>query len=164
MFLQRSLILAALVGVSACDPQSASKEAPKVSTTPQPETQRVAVRFEFESAELPSDGRKLLDELARQLLAADLEKLTATAHADRIGTLAYNEDLAERRAEAIRDYLLEKGVAEDLVQIQSRGALQPVTQGRCQGMGAENKQNAKLIACLQPDRRAEIEVRRRAAQ
>jgi hypothetical protein len=39
-----------------------------------------------------------------------------------------------------------------------------VTNGRCEGMGAENKQNTKLVACLQPDRRAEIEVRRRAAQ
>ena len=164
MFLKRSLILAALVGVSACDPQSPAKEGPKVTTTPQPTTYRAQVRFEFESAELGSDGRKLLDELARQLLAADLEKLTATAHADRIGTVSYNEDLAERRAEAIRDYLLEKGVPEEVMHIQSRGAHQPVTNGRCEGMGAENKQNTKLVACLQPDRRAEIEVRRRAAQ
>lgn len=160
--LQRSLIVAALFGLGACNPQSSSKEAPKVSTTPQPTSYRAQVRFGFESAELGSDGRKLLDELARQLLAADLEKLTATAHADRIGTVAYNEDLAERRAEAIRDYLLEKGVPEEVVQIRSRGAHQPVTDGRCEGMGPENKRNAKLIACLQPDRRAEIEVRRRA--
>lgn len=164
MLLKRSLILAALVGVSACDPQSPAKEGPKVTTTPQPKTYHAQVNFAFESAELGSDGRKLLDELARQLLAADLEKLTATAHADRIGTVAFNEDLAERRAEAIRDYLLEKGVPEEAVNIQSRGAQQPVTNGRCEGMGPENKQNAKLIACLQPDRRAEIEVRRRAAQ
>lgn len=162
--LQRSLIVAALFGLSACNPQSPSKESPKVSTTPQPTTYRAQVSFGFESAELGRDGRKLLDELARQLLAADLEKLIATAHADRIGTLAYNEDLAERRAEAIRDYLLEKGVAEELLHIQSRGAHQPVTNGRCEGMGPETKQNAKLIACLQPDRRAEIEVRRRAAR
>lgn len=164
MFLKRSLILAALVAVSACDPQSPAKEGPKVTTTPQPKSYRAQVNFAFESAELGSDGRKLLDELARQLLAADLEKLTATAHADRIGTVAYNEDLAERRAESIRDYLLEKGVPEEAVQIQSKGAHQPVTNGRCEGMGPENKQNAKLIACLSPDRRAEIEVRARAAQ
>lgn len=164
MFLKRSLILAALVAVSACDPQSPAKEGPKVTTTPQPKSYRAQVNFAFESAELGSDGRKLLDELARQLLAADLEKLTATAHADRIGTVAYNEDLAERRAEAIRDYLLEKGVPEEAVQIQSKGAHQPVTNGRCEGMGPESKQNAKLIACLSPDRRAEIEVRARAAQ
>ena len=162
--LQRSLIVAALFGLSACDPQSPSKESPKVTAPPQPTIYRAQVSFGFESAELGSDGRKLLDELARQLLAADLEKLTATAHADRIGTVAYNEDLAERRAEAIRDYLLEKGVPEDVMHIQSRGAHQPVTNGRCEGLGAENKQNAKLIACLQPDRRAEIEVRRRGAR
>jgi len=158
------LIIAALLAMSGCDPQSPAREGPKVTTTPQPATFRAQVRFEFESAELGSDGRKLLDELARQLLAADLEKLTATAHADRIGTAAYNEDLAERRAEAIRDYLLEKGVPEEVVHIQSKGAHQPVTNGRCEGMGPESKQNAKLIACLQPDRRAEIEVRRRAAR
>ena len=162
--LQRSLIVAALFSLSACNPQSPSKEAPKVSNTPQPTTYRAQVSFGFESAELGSDGRKLLDELARQLLAADLEKLTATAHADRIGTVAYNDDLAERRAEAIRDYLLEKGVPDDVVHIQHKGARQPVTNGRCEGMGAENKQNAKLIACLQPDRRAEIEVTRRAVK
>ncbi len=162
--LRQSLIIAALVAMSGCDPQSPAKEGPKVTTTPQPTTYRAQVRFEFESAELGSDGRKLLAELARQLLAADLEKLTATAHADRIGTVAYNEDLAERRAEAIRDYLLEKGVPEEIVHIQSKGAHQPVTNGRCEGMGPENKQNAKLIACLGPDRRAEIEVRARAAR
>jgi len=162
--LKQSLIVATLLAVSGCDPQSPSKEGPKVSDAPKPTTYRAQVQFGFESAELGSDGRKLLDELARQLLAKDLEKLNATAHADRIGTVAYNEDLAERRAEAIRDYLLEKGVSEDVVQIQSKGAHQPVTNGRCEGLGPENKQNAKLIACLQPDRRAEIEVRRRAAQ
>jgi OOP family OmpA-OmpF porin len=162
--LRQSLIIAALIAMSGCDPQSPAKEGPKVTTTPQPTTYRAQVRYEFESAELGSDGRKLLDELARQLLAADLEKLTATAHADRIGSVAYNEDLAERRAEAIRDYLLEKGVPEELVHIQSKGAHQPVANGRCQGMGPENKQNAKLVACLQPDRRAEIEVRARAAK
>src|ERR1044071_5458529 len=162
--LQRSLIVAALFSLSACNPQSPAKEGPKVTDTPQPTTYRAQVRFEFESAELGSDGRKLLDELARQLLAADLEKLTATAHADRIGTIAYNEDLAERRAEAIRDYLLEKGVPEEVVHVQSKGARQSVTNGRCDGLGPENKQNTKLIACLQPDRRAEIEVMRRAVK
>ena len=162
--LKYSLILTALLTVSGCDPQSPTKQAPEASPLPRPATYRAQVQFGFESAELGGEGRKLLDELARQLIAADLEKLTATAHADRIGTVSYNEDLAERRAEAIRDYLLEKGVPEEVVQIQSRGARQPVTNGRCEGLGPEIKQNAKLIACLQPDRRAEIEVRRRAAQ
>ena len=162
--LKKSLIIATVVALSGCDPQSPSKEAPKVSETPQPATYRAELLFDFERAELGSEGRKLLDEFARKLLAAEFERLTATAHADRIGSAAYNEDLAERRAEAIRDYLVDKGVPEDRVQIGSKGAREPVTAGRCEGMGAENKQNAKLIACLRPDRRAELEVRVRAAR
>jgi OmpA-OmpF porin, OOP family len=161
---QRSLIVAALFGLSACDPQSPSKETPKISTAPQAASYRAEVQFAFESADLGGEGRKLLDELARKLLAADLDRLTATGHADRIGSRAYNEDLAERRAEAIRDYLLEKGVPEEVLHVAAKGAREPVTMGRCEAMGPETKQNAKLVACLQPDRRADIEVRVRAAR
>jgi len=162
--LKKSLVIATLLALSACDPQSPSKEAPKVSTTPQPATYRAELLFAFDSTELGGEGRKLLDELARKLMAAELQKLTATAHADRIGGAAYNDDLAERRAEAIRDYLVDKGVSEDLVQVESKGARESITGGKCEGMGPETRQNAKLIACLRPDRRAVIEVRQRAAQ
>ena len=167
--LKHSLIAAALVALSGCDPQSPSKEAPKVSATPAPESPnpgdwRAEVRFAFDSAELNGDGRKLLDELARKTLAADFERLVATAHSDRIGDAAYNDDLAERRAEVVRDYLVEKGVPEDKVDVKSRGAREPITARRCEAMGPETKQNAKLIACLQPDRRAEIVVKQRAAR
>jgi len=162
--LKQSLILAALVAMSGCDPRSPTKEAPKVSALPQPDTFRAEVLFDFERAELGGEGRKLLDELARELVASDIERLTATAHTDRIGGAAYNEELAARRAEAIRDYLVGKGVPVDLLQVEGKGAREPVTAGRCDGLGPENKQNAKLIACLEPDRRAEIGVRRRAAR
>ena len=163
--LKRSLIVVALLGVSACDPQSPSKEAPKVSTASQPAASyRAEVLFGFQSAELGGEGRKLLDELARKLLAAELERLTATAHADRIGDAAYNERLAERRAGAIRAYLLEKGVSDERLLVEGRGAREPVTAGHCDGMGPETRQNAELVACLQPDRRAVIEVKARAAR
>jgi len=170
MLLQRSLILAALLGAAACDPQSPSREAPKVSDAPVPDTvQRTAayhaeVLFEFERAELAAEGRKLLDELARKLVADDLEWLNATAHSDRIGRTAYNERLSARRADAIRAYLAGQGVAEERMRFESRGAREPVTAGRCEAMGPENRQNEKLVACLQPDRRVEIDVREKAAR
>jgi len=116
------------------------------------------VLFEFERAELGAEGRKVLDGLAAKLLALDLERVNATAHADRIGDAAYNERLSERRAKAIRTYLVEKGVPEDVLHFESKGAREPVTAEHCKDMGEENKQNAKLIACLGPDRRVEIEV------
>ena len=165
--LKYPLIFGALVGASACDSRLPADEA-KVTAMPAAYADRASyhaqVLFEFQRAGLGSDGRKLLDELARKVLDADVERLTATAHADRIGDAAYNERLAERRAEAIRAYLLEKGVPEERVRVESKGARLPVTNGHCDAMGPATKQNAKLIACLQPDRRAEIEVRVRAAQ
>jgi len=165
--LKYPLILGALVGAGACDPRLPASEA-QVTATPAAYADRASyhaqVLFEFQRASLGSDGRKLLDELARQLLDADVERLTATAHTDRIGDAAYNEVLAERRAEAIRAYLLEKGVPEERVRVEGKGARQPVSNGRCEGLGPETRQNAKLIDCLQPDRRAEIEVRVRAAK
>jgi OOP family OmpA-OmpF porin len=125
---------------------------------PQRTSYATEVLFDFQRAELDADGRKLLDDLAQKLLAIDPEKVTATAHADRIGGAEYNEQLSARRAEAIRVYLVEKGVPEELLSFEAKGAREPVTAGRCAAMGAETRHNAKLLACLRPDRRVVIEV------
>lgn len=116
------------------------------------------VLFDFDGAELRADGRDVLDGLAKRLLAGKLESVAVTAHADRVGSASYNERLAARRADAIRAYLRERGVDERLMRVEARGEREPLTAGRCQAMGAEIKRNAKLVACLQPDRRVEIEV------
>ena len=143
-----------------CDPQPALE--PQAALQPQPEVERASysaeVLFGFERAELADEGRKVLDDVAQKLLAIDPEAVAVTAHADRIGSAAYNEQLSARRAEAIRAYLVDKGVPEKLVRFEAKGAREPVTAGRCDAMGPENKQNAKLVACLQPDRRVEIEI------
>lgn len=138
----------------ACDPQPALEPAPKVERA----TYAAGVLFGFERAELGEEGRKMLDDLAQRLLAIDPETVAVTAHADRIGDAAYNERLSARRAETVRAYLVDKGVPEKLLRFESKGAREPVTLGRCDAMGPENKQNMKLITCLQPDRRVEIEV------
>lgn len=135
-----------------CDPQLAAKEAPRRLSF------ATEVLFDFEQAELDADGRKVLDDLASKLLATDIEKVTAIAHADRIGSAAYNDRLSARRAQAIRTYLMEKGLPEKVMHIDNKGAREPITVGRCDGMGPETKQNVKLVACLQPDRRVDIEV------
>jgi OOP family OmpA-OmpF porin len=116
------------------------------------------VFFEFDRAELAEKGRKVLDDLARRLLQAELVGVVATAHADRLGGAHYNAMLSTRRAEAIRAYLVEQGVPESVVQLDARGAAQPLTGGRCDGLGEERRTNAKLVACLQPDRRVEIQA------
>lgn len=149
--------------IEECDPQLIARERPDAVAMPAPQAPQRAsysaeVLFEFERAEVSADGRKVLDDLAQKLLALELEKVTATAHADRIGGEAYNQRLSARRAEAIRVYLVEKGVPEALVHVESKGARDSITGNGCEAMGPENKQNMKLIACLQPDRRVDIEA------
>jgi OOP family OmpA-OmpF porin len=116
------------------------------------------VRFGFEGDELRADGRKVLDALAQRLLAANPERVALTAYTDRVGEAAYNARLSKRRAAAIRAYLIDKGVPEKLMRAESRGSRDPVTAGQCDAMGSESRRNTKLIACLQPDRRVEVEA------
>jgi OmpA-OmpF porin, OOP family len=127
---------------------------------PAPVIQRINlstdVLFEFNKAELRSGAHQKLDELAQTMQGAEVDRVVVLGHADRIASEDYNKDLSERRADAVKGYLVQKGVAPDRVQTEGRGETQPITQ--CGKMGPERGSNAKLVSCLQPDRRVEIEV------
>ena len=112
------------------------------------------VLFEFDKAELRPEGREKLDEITGRLKGANVQQILAIGHADRIGQENYNKQLSEKRAQAVRDYLAQKGVEETKVRSEGRGESEPVTAGQCKGMTGQ-----KLISCLQPDRRVDIEVR-----
>ncbi len=113
------------------------------------------VLFEFDKAELRPGGQQQLDEIAERLKGASVQQVLAIGHADRIGNEQYNRDLSEKRAAAVKEYLASRGVDQSRVQSEGRGESQPVTGDQCKGQRA----NQKLIACLQPDRRVDIEVR-----
>ena len=63
-----------------------------------------------------------------------------------------------RRAESVKAYLTSNGIEPNRVYTEGKGESQPVTGGRCKGMGKEHRSNAKMVECLAPDRRTEIEV------
>lgn len=110
--------------------------------------------FDFDTHELRPEGRATLDDFVGRLKGATLGTIRAVGHADRLGSDAYNQILSEDRAEAVKAYLVGKGIESSRVHAEGRGATQPVTKhGECAG-----SKSAKLIACLQPDRRAGIEV------
>jgi OOP family OmpA-OmpF porin len=125
---------------------------------PAPVIEKVAlesdVLFEFDKAQLRPEGQKKLDELADRLKDAQVESILAVGHADRIGSAQYNEKLSAERAESVKQYLSQKGIEQQRVQTQGAGQSQPVTGDQCKGI-----RGSKLISCLQPDRRVEIEVR-----
>jgi OOP family OmpA-OmpF porin len=75
-------------------------------------------------------------------------------HADRFGSDKYNQRLSEQRVATVKAYMVSKGVESGRIYTEGKGETQPVTKaGDCTG-----PKSAKVIACLQPDRRVDIEV------
>ncbi|MGE5639583.1 MAG: OmpA family protein [Clostridia bacterium] len=155
-----------------CDPDLVPKAAPAAAPAPAPAPAPVAapkpvferatfavdVLFEFDKADLRDEGKRQLDKLVQDIAKVNLDVFVAVGHADRIGTAKYNQRLSERRAASIKSYLVGKGIADNRIYTEGKGESQPVTGDKCRKMGPENGRNAKLVACLQPDRRVEIEV------
>jgi OOP family OmpA-OmpF porin len=110
--------------------------------------------FDFDKAVLRPEGRAKLDEVAAFSTQIALEVVIAVGHTDRFGSDAYNQRLSERRAAAVKDYLVSKGIPANRVYTEGKGKKQPVTKpGDCRGPKSQ-----KVIACLQPDRRVDIEI------
>jgi OOP family OmpA-OmpF porin len=111
------------------------------------------VLFDFNKAQLKDEGKRKLDELAAQIKDAKVEEIVVVGHADRIASEAYNQKLSEARAQSVKDYLAERGAKTNVITAQGKGEAAPVTGDQCKKMAGK-----KLIECLQPDRRVEIEV------
>jgi len=112
--------------------------------------------FDFDKAVLRPDGKAAIDSevISKLGLVQKLELVLVTGHTDPIGTQQYNQKLSERRADAVRDYLVSKGVPKDKIETLGMGKTQPVP-----GLVCKQKNFKELIACLQPDRRVEVEVK-----
>lgn len=110
--------------------------------------------FDFDKATLKPEGRAKLDDLAAKSKQLKLEVILAVGHTDRLGSDAYNQKLSERRAAAVKTYLVSKGVEANRVYTEGKGEKQPVTGAKCNTV----KNRKALIECLQPDRRVEVEV------
>ena len=117
--------------------------------------------FDFDKAVLKPEGKAAIDsEIISKLPGVQkLELVLVTGHTDRIGTQAYNQKLSERRADAVRDYLVSKGVAKDKIETLGMGKTQPLP-----GVSCDQKAMKELIACLAPNRRVEVEVKGEAVK
>jgi OOP family OmpA-OmpF porin len=150
----------------APEPQPAPAPAPAPTPAPKPAPKPVAqkvtfatdVLFDFDKSVIKPEGRDKLDDLANRAKDVNLEVIIAIGYADRIGTQAYNQRLSVRRAEAIKSYLVSKGIEANRIYTEGKGESSPVTGDKCKNMGREQRGNKKLVACLAPDRRTEIEV------
>jgi OmpA-OmpF porin, OOP family len=120
--------------------------------TSQKITYQADALFDFDKAILKPAGKEKLDDLASKIQALNLEVVVATGYTDRIGSAAYNDRLSLRRAQAVKSYLVSKGVPAERVYTEGKGKRNPVT------TGCNQKNRKQLISCLAPDRRVEVEV------
>ncbi|MDR3086691.1 MAG: OmpA family protein, partial [Azoarcus sp.] len=75
-------------------------------------------------------------------------------HTDRLGSPAYNQRLSERRAAAVKSYLVSKGIDTSRIYTEGKGKTSPVPNTECNNVKARKS----LIECLQPNRRVDIEI------
>lgn len=161
------------MAIAECDPDLMPKTVAAAQPAPQPTPQPVAASkpaatqpaaekvtlaadalFDFDKAVLRPAGKVSLDEFLEKMKGINPEVIIAVGHADRFGSESYNQNLSERRAAAVKSYFLGKGIESNRVLTEGKGEMQPVTKAdECTGA-----KSAKVIACLQPDRRVDIEV------
>jgi len=149
-----------LLPKEVCEPKAmpapAAMPAAKPAAAPAREKVTVAADalFDFNKATLRPEGKAKLDDVVAKSQQLTLEVVIAVGHADRIGSAAYNQKLSEKRAASVKDYLVAKGIPANRIYTEGKGSKQPVTKpGECKG-----PKSAKVIACLQPDRRVDIEI------
>src|SRR5688572_24659768 len=120
---------------------------------PAPLSLQWSAQFEFDSAELTTEARAALDREILQRLAngGEIRFVHISGHADRLGDADYNRKLSEKRAEALRAYLVAKGVDESKIEVFSYGTTLPAKDCRAE-------KGPALIECLAPNRRAVLEI------
>lgn len=118
-------------------PKPAAKPAPK------PVTEKVTfaadVFFDFDKAVLKPEGKAKLDDLVGKLKTVALEVIIAIGHTDNIGTKEYNQKLSVRRAEAVKAYLVSKGIEPNRIYTEGKGLTQPIADNRTAAGRAKNR-------------------------
>ncbi|MDM0089345.1 MULTISPECIES: outer membrane protein OmpA [unclassified Variovorax] len=95
--------------------------------------------FDFDKSVLKPEGRAKLDDLVSKIRDVNLEVIIAVGHTDSIGTDAYNQRLSVRRAEAVKAYLVTKGIERNRVYTEGKGEKQPVADNRTKEGRAKNR-------------------------
>ena len=158
------LLLVALAFAAGCATQEAPKPAPEPAPAPPPAPAPVVkpappppapapkpkpvaekvtfaadVLFDFDKAVIKPEGKTKLDDLATKVKGINLEVVIAIGHADSIGSDEYNQKLSVRRAEAVKAYLVSKGIEPNRVYTEGKGEKQPVADNRTRDGRAKNR-------------------------
>jgi len=112
--------------------------------------------FDFNKSDIKPAGKQAIDDFSANLRNTSFDHITVTGHTDRIGSHADNMILSTRRAETVKAYLIASaGIPNEKIDAIGVDGNDPITKPEdCRG----TKKTKALIACLQPDRRVDLEV------
>jgi len=95
--------------------------------------------FDFDKAVLKAEGKAKLDDLVGKVKSINLEVIIAVGHTDSVGADAYNQKLSVQRAEAVKAYLVTKGIEKNRVYTEGKGEKQPVADNKTKEGQAKNR-------------------------
>ena len=120
--------------------------APKAAPVPAPQppaatkvTYAADAFFDFDKSVLKAEGKAKLDDLVGKVKAINLEVIIAVGHTDSVGTDAYNQKLSVKRSEAVKAYLVSKGIEKNRVYTEGKGEKQPVADNKTKEGRAKNR-------------------------
>jgi OOP family OmpA-OmpF porin len=95
--------------------------------------------FDFDKAVVKPAGKAKLDDLIAKVKGINLEVIIAVGHTDSVGSDAYNQKLSVRRAEAVKAYLVSKGIEKNRIYTEGKGEKQPVASNKTKEGRAKNR-------------------------
>jgi OOP family OmpA-OmpF porin len=126
-------------------PAAPSAPAPAAKPAPASVRQSVVIQadalFDFNKSVVRPDGKKAIDDALAKLKGVDVEMVIATGHTDSIGSDSYNQKLSERRAAAVKNYLVSKGIPASKITTIGKGKTQPVATNKT----AEGRQKNRRV-------------------
>ena len=126
-------------------PASASSPAPSPAAAPAPAavsskvTYAADTFFDFNKSVIKSEAKAKLDDLVDKIKAVNLEVIIAVGHTDAVGSDAYNQKLSMRRSNAVKAYLINKGVDKTRIYTEGKGEKQPVADNGTKQGRAKNR-------------------------
>ncbi|MES2975899.1 MAG: OmpA family protein [Pseudomonadota bacterium] len=95
--------------------------------------------FDFDKSVLKPEGKAKLDDLTGKIKDINLEVIIAVGHTDSVGSDAYNQKLSVARSEAVKAYLVSKGIEKNRVYTEGKGEKQPVADNKTSEGRAKNR-------------------------
>ena len=128
-----------IVATPAAATKAAAPKAGAKAAAPAKLTYRAQSLFDFDKAIVKAEGKASLDALVERLASMNVEILVAVGHTDSTGSNEYNQKLSERRAAAVKAYLVSKGVDQNRIYTEGKGETAPVASNASSDGRAQNR-------------------------